>query len=716
MDLPNKTRAELEALAAQLPELHALLEEARENLHAMRSGDIDALIVAGPGGDRLFTLTGAQEPYRNLVEEMSEGAVTIAADATILYANRSFAEMVGTRPDRIVGANFRDFVLAADRAAFESVLGQARTERCAAELLLQAAGEKSLPVRLAAAPLRGDGNAIACLIATNIREHREREASLRGMMGELAASQQTVEETNRSLQRETTERAQAEKSRAESEIRLADIVNSSEDAIISKALDGTVTSWNPGAERMFGYAAAEIVGQSLTRLFPPESLAEENEMLARIGRGERVGNYDAERVCQDGTRILVSTTLSPIADADGKIFGLSRISRDITERKRVEEKLRITEMRYRRLFEAAHDGVLLLDPATRKITDANPFIMQLIEYPREELVGRELFEIGLLEDEAASQAMFQVLQREHCVRYQDLPLESKSGRRQQVEVVANLYDEGGHAVIQCNIRDITERFAAEENLRQLHSELEKRVVERTAQLEVANKELEAFSYSVSHDLRAPLRSIDGFSRILLEDYAGKLDEEAQDSLRRVRAASQHMGHLIDDMLKLSRVTRTEMQVGAVDLSMLARRIAAALEQEEPARRVEWVIADGLTVQADPALLRVALQNLLANAWKFTGKQPQARIEVGVMEHEGERTHFVRDNGAGFDMAYAGKLFGAFQRLHDATEFPGTGIGLATVQRVLHRHGGRIWAEAAAGQGATFFFTLPGLPAPTPDHE
>lgn len=339
MDLPNKTRDELEALAAQLPELHAQLDEARENLHAIRRGDIDALIVAGPDGDRLFTLTGAQEPYRVIIEEMNEGAVTISSDATIVYANRCFAEMVGTRLDRIVGANFRDFVPAADRAAFESVLGQARAERCAAELLLQAAGEKPVPVRLAAAPLPGDCNAIACLITTNIRDYREKEASLRGILGELATSQRTVEEANRSLRHEMAGRAQAEKSRAATEVRLAAIVNSSDDAIISKTLDGLITSWNPGAERMFGYAAAEIVGQPATRLFPPESVAGEHEMLARIGRGERVENYEGERVCRDGTRVLVSITLSPIIGGDGEIIGASLIIRDITARKQAEAKL-----------------------------------------------------------------------------------------------------------------------------------------------------------------------------------------------------------------------------------------------------------------------------------------------------------------------------------------------------------------------------------------
>jgi light-regulated signal transduction histidine kinase (bacteriophytochrome) len=242
--------------------------------------------------------------------------------------------------------------------------------------------------------------------------------------------------------------------------------------------------------------------------------------------------------------------------------------------------------------------------------------------------------------------------------------------------------------------DITERKQAEEKLE--HS---------NTQLAATNKELEAFSYSVSHDLRAPLRTIDGFSQALLEDYPDKLDEQGKDYLQRVRSASQRMGVLIDDLLKLSRLSRSEMHKESVDLSALVEEIAAELQQTQPERHVELVISRGLTASGDRQLLRVALVNLLGNAWKFTGKRQQARIEFGATQNGDKKAYFVRDNGAGFDMTYANKLFGAFQRLHETTEFPGTGIGLATVQRIIHRHGGSVWAEGAMGEGATFYFTL-----------
>jgi len=242
-------------------------------------------------------------------------------------------------------------------------------------------------------------------------------------------------------------------------------------------------------------------------------------------------------------------------------------------------------------------------------------------------------------------------------------------------------------------------------IRRLNENLENRVRERTAELEVANKELEAFAYSVSHDLRAPLRHIDGFSKILLEAHTDKLDEEGQRYLQFLRNGSQKMGQLLDALLALSRVTRAEMRRQPVDLSALASAVLADLRKEQPERQVELTIEPGVGAEGDPQLLRVALDNLLGNAWKFTSKRTVAKIQFGATRQRDQLVCFVKDNGAGFDMAYADKLFGAFQRLHSGEEFPGTGIGLATVQRIVRRHGGRVWAEGAVDQGATFYFTL-----------
>lgn len=294
----------------------------------------------------------------------------------------------------------------------------------------------------------------------------------------------------------------------------------------------------------------------------------------------------------------------------------------------------------------------------------------------------------------------------HMNRRPDIFGRRKDGSEFFAEANISQAMENGKQVFTVILRDISARKQAEEEIRQLNVNLERRVLERTTELQAANQELEAFSYSVSHDLRAPLRAIDGFSQALLEDYADKLDDQARDYLNRVRTATQRMGHLIDDMLTLSRVTRAEMRRETVDLSALAADVIAELQKSEPLRRVDWHIESGLVAEGDAPLLRVVLVNLLGNAWKFTGKTANAQIEFGALNNaEGAPGFFVRDNGAGYDMAYADKLFGAFQRLHLASDFPGTGIGLATVQHIVHRHGGRLWAEGAVGKGATFYFTL-----------
>ena len=251
------------------------------------------------------------------------------------------------------------------------------------------------------------------------------------------------------------------------------------------------------------------------------------------------------------------------------------------------------------------------------------------------------------------------------------------------------------------IREVAERKRAEDDIRNLNSQL----VQRSAQLEASNKELEAFSYSVSHDLRAPLRGIDGFSQAVLEDYDDKLDESGRSYLQRVRAASQRMSQLIDAMLNLARLTRADIHTKTFDMSAMVHGILEDLQKIEPEREVECVVANDLLATADPQLIRAVLENLLGNAWKFTRQQPNPRIEFGHGQYKGQAAFFVKDNGAGFDMSYAHKLFGTFQRLHAYTEFPGVGVGLATVHRIIQRHGGQIWAEGAVGEGAIFHFTL-----------
>lgn len=384
---------------------------------------------------------------------------------------------------------------------------------------------------------------------------------------------------------------------------------------------------------------------------------------------------------------------------------LENLSVETSERSDASSgELRESEERYRAVVEQAAEGIFLVDADTRRVLEANAAYQNLLGYTSEEILRLTLYDLVPYPRKSMDCYVERVLERMSYVSGERRH-RRKDGSLVDVEVSANLISYGGREALCIVVRDITDRKRAEEELHRLNEQLEHRVRQRTAQLEATNRELEAFSYSISHDLVAPLRSIDGFSQILLEDYAEVLDHEGKDYLSRVRASSQHLGQLIDALLKLSRMTRREIRRESVDLSLTAENIVQVLRISQPDRQAEFVIADGLSVDGDAWLLRIALENLLGNAWKFTGKSLPARIEFGAVEHEGTLAYFVRDNGAGFDMTYADKLFGAFQRLHTIEEFPGTGIGLATVQRIVHRHGGQAWAEGRVGQGATFYFTL-----------
>ena len=430
--------------------------------------------------------------------------------------------------------------------------------------------------------------------------------------------------------------------------------------------------------------------------------------VPRALRGETVANTEYRLRRKDtGETWVGSYSFGPIRDKAGAIVGSVVVARDITGWKRAQEELRASELRFRKIFENAPTGIAIVGWDER-LAQCNPAFCDLLGYTGEELRGVWFASLIPPEDQEANLALTERLRTGEAPSFQN---ESRYIRKDGQAVWVHKFvsvlpnETGGPAQFVRLVTDISERKRAEEEIRQLNADLDQRVRQRTAQLEAANKELEAFAYSVSHDLRAPLRGIDGWSLALMEDYASQLDGRAHKYLDRVRSETQRMGQLIDDLLQLSRIGRSVMSRGEVDLTALAHAVADRLREEHAARRIEFVIAPGLRVAGDARLLEVALTNLLDNAVKFTGPRAGAQIEVGWQEHQGQRVFYIRDNGVGFDMAFASTLFGAFQRLHRASEFPGTGIGLATVQRIIHRHGGRIWAEAQAGQGATFYFTL-----------
>ncbi len=386
---------------------------------------------------------------------------------------------------------------------------------------------------------------------------------------------------------------------------------------------------------------------------------------------------------------------------------------DITERKEIEagrEKIRRELAATKEVADAAsefaesiintvREPLIALDQDLR-IVKASRSFYEFFKVKPEETVGQLIYDLGnkqwdipklreLLETILPQKATFDNYEVEHDFAGIGVRIMLLNAR--QIERML-----GKERIILLAIEDVTEKKT-----------LERGVVKARDAAEASNKELEAFSYSVSHDLRTPLRSIDGFSQALLEDYQDKLDDTGKAYLERVRKATQHMGRLIDDMLKLSRVTRSEFHHKTVDLSRMVRDISEKLKEEDPVRTVDVIIREGVFVSGDPTLLKIALENLVNNAWKFTGRKARPQLEFGTTVKEGKTACFIRDNGAGFDMAYVSKLFGAFQRLHTSLEFPGTGIGLATVQRVINRHGGQVWAEGEVGKGATFYFVLPG---------
>ena len=516
--------------------------------------------------------------------------------------------------------------------------------------------------------------------------------------------------------------AQTEALRRNEEIRsfLAAIVESSDDAIAGKDLESKVVSWNAGAERMFGYTAAEMLGQPMTRLQSPDRPEEEARILEEVMRGG-IRHFETVRVRNDGQPIEVSLTVSPIRNARGDIIGNSSIARDITERKRAEREVRENRARLSGIIGSAMDAIISVDAAQR-ITIFNQAAAKMFRCPAGEALGQPL--------DRFIPARFREAHRGHVAEFGHTGLTSRAmghlhplaglradGEEFPIEASISHIEVEGQQTYTVILRDITERKRAEEQILQLNAELEQRVHARTAELSAANQELEFFTYSVAHDLRAPLRHIDAFSKILGEDCAASLTPEAQHYLNNIRKSTAKMSQLVDDLLNLARVGRQELRRQTTPLGGLVNEVLADLKEETAGRTLEWHIQPLPAIECDPGLMKQVFANLLSNAVKYTRPRPVAVIEVGCRKMNGDSAVFVRDNGVGFNMKYADKLFGVFQRFHRAEEFEGTGVGLATVDRIVRKHGGHIWAEAAVDRGATFYFTVAGLEqAPAPEQK
>ncbi|HOF87807.1 MAG TPA: PAS domain S-box protein [Armatimonadota bacterium] len=508
----------------------------------------------------------------------------------------------------------------------------------------------------------------------------------------------------------------------ESEARFRQLADAMPQLVWTAEPDGRVDYYNERRLEYAGITPTERDGYEWGPMLHPDDLQRTVEAWQHaLSTGDIYQIEHRVRMADGRYRWHLSRGV-PARDAGARIVKWYGTATDIEEVQTAREALRqLTETleeriqertaqlqaalaRFEGLLESAPDGMVIVD-ASGVITLVNTQLERLTGYRREDILGQPI--------EVLIPERYRAVHVRHRAAYMAAPrtrpidaglelyLRCKDGRAVPVEISLSPITTPDGMLVMASIRDIAARKHAEGEITRLNAALQRNV----EQLSAANAELEAFSYSVSHDLRAPLRGIDGFSRILLAEYGARLDETGQDYLRRVRAATQRMGRLIDDMLNLSRIGRREMQPGPVDLSALAAEVIAELRQAEPARAVTVTIAPHMMTTGDARLLRIVLENLLGNAWKFTGGRADARIEVGTLEQEGQTVYYIRDTGAGFDMTYADKLFTPFQRLHGEEEFPGTGIGLAIVRRIITRHGGRVWAEGVEGHGATFYFTV-----------
>jgi PAS domain S-box-containing protein len=523
----------------------------------------------------------------------------------------------------------------------------------------------------------------------------------------------------------------AENALRESEERYRLITEVSSDYAFSTQIDRdgrTTTRWVAGAfESISGYTTEEFIARGGWRsTLHPDDLEQDSRDMATLRANQKVVS-ELRVIAKDGTIRWVRIFARPVwDDEENQLIGIHGAVQNITTQKTIENALRESEERYRTFIAQSTEGIRrydLAEPipvdlpgdeqvrrmiAKMYIAECNDAFAQMYGLnDASQLLGKHLADLHLENDPANLSSLYEFIRSGYKITDAEAHELDFQGKEHYYLVNTIGIIENGYLIRAWGTqRDITERKRIEAEIRQLNEQLEQRVAQRTAQLEAANKELEAFSYSVSHDLRAPLRSINSFSEILLKDFGVQVEPMARKFLGNIVNSAREMNELIDSLLEFSRMSRNELHKNSVDLSELANSIMNEFQKTEPERRVTWQIASGLFAIADKTLIKNVLENLIGNAWKYTSKTQDAQICFGMEQTNGEKIYFVQDNGAGFDMKYAGKLFGTFQRLHRADEFPGHGIGLATVQRIIHRHGGKIWAQAEVDKGATFYFTLP----------
>jgi len=507
---------------------------------------------------------------------------------------------------------------------------------------------------------------------------------------------------------------------------LAAIVESSDDAIISKSLDGMIRTWNKGSEKMFGYIAEEAIGKHISLIIPPEYSAEEKEIVARIRNNETIGHYETVRNRKNGEHLFVSLMVSPLKDRTGAIVGISKIIRDITSRKKSEADLFLANEKLVFQSREKENRAAELVVANKELAFQNEEKeMRAAELliANEELVfqneekEKRAAELTVANEELAFQnAEKEKRAAELFIANKELAFQNEEKEKRAAElliankelVFQNEEKERRSAELTIANEELVFQNKEKENRATELSNANYEVIERTRQLESANKELDSFSYSVSHDLRAPLRAVNGYARMLEEDYGPSFDSEGKRLLGEVQKNASRMGTLIDDLLAFSKLGKKEIKKSVVDMKVVTDQALQDIGQTIH-HHANIRLGHLFPVMADRALMEHVMTNLLSNAIKYSSKKEKAVIEIESILKNEEIIFSVKDNGVGFDMKYVDKLFGVFQRLHSSEEFPGTGVGLAIVHRIIQKHEGKIWAEGKTGEGATFFFSLPNNP-------
>jgi PAS domain S-box-containing protein len=636
-----------------------VLEESREHVAKLEEQRIELELMNEELHAAQETLQESRDRYLELYNSAPVGYLVLEQHAIIREANQTLVNMLGVSKNELEGASFLRFV------APESGTGLKR--------YLNRVFETGTPQKCEIRIRRGDGSYFYAMLGSiSTRNPQTKNPQCRTTVSDITEQKQ-AEERMESIAKEwqmTFDSIQDMVSIQDKDFKLVRVNKAYEDAIGMKE------------EELIGQKCYEIVHGSPC---PPSVCPHRQTVKTR--------QSITEEIFEPRLEIYLEATTSPILDENGSVVGTVHIAKDITERKQMEDVLQHEKDKLKNILDSMEDGVYI---ANKDYT---------IEYVNPAMVAR----FG----RSTGQKCYQYLHglQEICPWCQnDRVFKGERVHRElhfpKVSAVFDLTDtplvnpDGSISKLEI-LHDVTERKRTEDRINALNVAL----LRRTAELEAANKELEAFGYSVSHDLRAPLRSINGFSQAISQDYADKLDGQGKDYLRRICNASQLMAQLIDDMLRLSKATMTELHYEKVNLSEMVEQIGASLHNLQPERQVELVVGPRIEASGDPALLRQVMENLLGNAFKFTGKNKQARIEFGVKKTADAEVYYLRDNGAGFDLTYADKLFKPFQRLHSQADYPGTGIGLALIQRIIKRHGGRIWAEAQPGKGATFLFTL-----------